>query len=168
MDARLMRLYASLLEYPAPGLGELALECERAAGEAGGGRAGLGAFRAFAQERTLGEQEELYTRAFDLRAETSPYVGFHLYGEGYKRSLFMQELKRRYRRLGLETGRELPDHLSLLLRYASACTDPEELSVLVDEALLPALAKMIEADEAGETGCYRLLLAELRTSLLEG
>ena len=162
MDCELVRLFARLFEYPSPGLREVARDCEDRAEAGAIPHEGLSAFRDYVERVPLEEQEELYTSAFDLRPETSPYIGYHLFGDGYLRSAFLQELKTRYRGVGLEVGTELPDHISLMLRFTAACADESERAVLIDEALLPALAKMTAADEAN---CYRLLLQSLRLVL---
>jgi len=138
---RLLELFAGLLEYPRPELPWMARECELQAAvpEAVNG---LREFRRFVEQTPPAELEEAYTAAFDLGADRCPYVGYHLFGDGYARSAFLQELKRRFRERGLETGSELPDHLSCLLRFASACGAGEERREIVDEAILPALRRM--------------------------
>jgi nitrate reductase assembly molybdenum cofactor insertion protein NarJ len=44
-----------------------------------------------------GKIEEIYTNTFDLRAESSLYVGHHLFGEDYKRSALMSRMKSWYK-----------------------------------------------------------------------
>ena len=154
---RLFQLFADLLSYPRPGLAAAARECEAlVATDTPEAAALLGAFAAFAAETPPGRLEEVYTAAFDLDASSSLYVGYHLLGESYKRSVFMLELKRCYEAQGLEIGSELPDHLALVLRFLAACDDAELAQELVAEALVPALGKRLgqrggsEAEEGDE------------------
>ena len=145
---RLLELFAGLLEYPRPELPRLARECELGAALPEAAR-GLRQFRLFVERTPPAELEEAYTAAFDLGAERCPYVGYHLFGDGYARSAFLQELKARFRERGIETGSELPDHLSCLLRFAAACGEGEEREEIVREAILPALERMTAGRSPG-------------------
>ena len=59
----------------------------------------LGVFRDFAEEHPLGKLQEVYSGFFDLNSICHPYIGYQLFGENYKRSVFMcrtqEELPRR-------------------------------------------------------------------------
>jgi len=139
----MFRLFAELLEYPGPGVREAARACEALASQEDTEAVALLArFRAFVENTPPERVEEVYSATFDLDASCHPYVGYHLFGETYKRSVFLVELKQRYKAAGLDSGRELPDHLALVLRFAGAQTDPTAVAELVHEALLPALDRM--------------------------
>jgi nitrate reductase delta subunit len=155
----LLELFAGMLEYPQPGLAALARECERRVGAPAAGA--LREFRMFVEGTPPARLEEVYTAAFDLSAESCPYAGYHLFGEGYQRSAFLQELKARYRARGLETGSELPDHLSVLLRFAAACGEGEEREEILHEAVLPALQRMTPPAGPGYTAVLKALAATL-------
>jgi nitrate reductase assembly molybdenum cofactor insertion protein NarJ len=110
----------------------------------------LGRFRAYAEATPLGELQEAYTLAFDLDSLSQseptcyPYVGHHLFEENHKRSALIVGLLERYREHGFEsdTG-ELPDHLVIVLRFLATCEDEELVAETLDEAVLPALARMM-------------------------
>jgi nitrate reductase molybdenum cofactor assembly chaperone len=175
---RALALFADLLSYPGEDVAALARECERA-GTASGFPAGpLEEFRKYVEAAPRETLEELYTDFFDLNPNASPYVGYHLYGEGYARSLFLLELQKKYRTCGFDAGRELADHLCVMLRYLADCDDQEAREELVSDALLPALLSMIEktgegrlaaekggAAEEPRTAPYRLVLEALRAGL---
>ena len=44
-------------------------------------------------------------------------LGYQLFGENYKRSVFLIELKKSYREMGLRRISEMPDRLSIVLRF---------------------------------------------------
>ncbi len=143
MDPRLFERFAELLDYPGPGLLAAACECEAAAARVIPEAAALlHEFRAFVEATPLGRVQEVYSSTFDLDAAYHPYVGYHLFGETYKRSVFMLELKERYRAHGFVVERELPDHLAVLLRFLATHGDSPLAGELVQEAVLPALDRM--------------------------
>ena len=166
--------FADMLEYPGPTLADRAEEC-RALVAAGHPQAGemLGRFCAFAQANPAARLEEVYTSIFDMEQDTSPYVGYHLFQESYKRSLFMVELKRRYREQGFSFDkRELADHLGVMLRFLAQSKDAGLNRELIREAILPSLARMLTGGEnaaARREGIksYRALLEALQLVLKE-
>ena len=78
--------------------------------------------------RSLGQLQEAYTNAFDLRPDCTPNLGYHLFGDDGRRGLFLAELKGRMEARGIPLGFELPDHISLLLRYLDAAEEERALS----------------------------------------
>ncbi len=158
--------FADVLDYPGPGF------CERVeAGVAGLARVDANAaelLRAFldrVRPMRPGEVEELYTATFDFRPRCSLHAGWHLFGDDRRRSLFLVGLAERYRARGLSTGKELPDHLPLLFRFAAASdADTEEI---VAEALVPALAAIGRELETGDHP-YRHAIASALALLRTG
>ena len=108
----------------------------------------LESFASLAEAVELGELQEAYTRTFDLdtmlRAEPTcyPYVGHYLFDESHKRGAFILELRKRFRAEGFEDSSDLADHLVVLLRFLAVCDDETLADELVDDAILPALARM--------------------------
>jgi nitrate reductase delta subunit len=101
-------------------------------------------------------------------------VGYHLFGETYKRSVFLLGLKQRYRALGFAMdAAELPDRLSVVLRFLACCPDDALRDELIDEAVLPALGRMSAADRAsqppaGADSCAPELEGHSHGDVLEG
>ena len=145
------QLFGELLDYPKPGLCAMAREAEAlvAARNPDAARL-LAAFAEFAAETPLGQLEEIYTGVFELNAQCHPYVGYQLFGETYKRSVFLLGLKERYAAQGFAVEHELPDHLVPMLRFLSVCDAPEVIDELVRDALAPAIAKMVGAPAENE------------------
>lgn len=139
----ILGLFADMLEYPRPGLAEIVRECEALVSPGNPEAATLlGGFRALVEEISPGRLEEIYTGTFDLDATCYPYVGYHLFGESYKRSVFLLELRERYRAQGFDVENELPDHLAVLLRFLAINDDVTLTGEIVHEALLPTLERM--------------------------
>ena len=89
--------------------------------------------------------QEIYIETFDFHADTSPYIGHHLFGEEIRRSLFMAELRGRYRECGVVENSELPDHLANVLRFLGITEAGEERSELIHACLIPALQHILRA-----------------------
>jgi nitrate reductase delta subunit len=132
-----LSILAEAFRYPGPdrleslAAGTLALPSSPA-------KAALTLFLAEVEALSLGEWEELYTRTWDLDPLTPPYIGFHIWGEDYRRGNFLACLHAAYRETGLETDGELPDHLVPVLR----CLGTSRLPVELVEVFPRSLEKM--------------------------
>ncbi len=148
--AKLLWLFADILDYPAPGLAEKAAECAALVGTAQPEAAALlESFRGYAEENSLGKLQEVYSGFFDLNSICHPYVGYQLFGENYKRSVFLIELKKAYRAAGFDPGgSDIADRLSTVLRFVAQSKGGEDIDELLNRGLLPALARMTTKPES--------------------
>jgi nitrate reductase delta subunit len=142
---RLYQLFANLVEYPTPFLMDRVNECislltplQREAADL------LWGFRTFLSLTVLSRMEEVYTSTFDLNAVCYPYVGYHLFGDGNHRGMFLAGLKEHYQVSGFSAGNDLPDHLGVMLRYLARSQDEGEKEELLFLCMIPALKKMLE------------------------
>ena len=122
------------------------------------------AFLAAIEGKSLEEIQELYINAFDFRPDCTPNLGYHLFGDDGRRGLFLAELKERMQNSGIPLGAELPDHISLVLRYIDAAED--DRAAVIQDCLVPAVTRMAEAlDSSGNPyrHALRALLAALET-----
>lgn len=70
--------------------------------------------------RPLGELEAEYVRTFDLARRRSLYLTYYTYGDTRKRGVALVEFKQAYTAAGFDlTAQELPDHLAVVLEFAS-------------------------------------------------
>ena len=151
LNRALVLAFADVLSYPHSPIDGDARACEELArGESEEAAVLLRRFGAFAEAAPLGELQEAYTLAFDLDSLSEseptcyPYVGHHLFDENHKRSAFILGLLERYRAHSFDgDAGDLPDHLVVVLRFVATCDDDELVAETVDEALLPALARML-------------------------
>jgi nitrate reductase delta subunit len=86
--------------------------------------------------------QETYTQAFDLNPVAALEIGYHLFGENYKRGLFLAQLRETEAQYALNEPRQLPDYLPVLLRLLTRLDDRELREDLIAECLLPAIGKM--------------------------
>jgi nitrate reductase molybdenum cofactor assembly chaperone len=147
---------AGLLEYPGTGFGDRMSHGGPAAPRFA---AGIASF-------TPDECEELYTSTFDVTPSCVLYVSIHLFGEeNFKRGEFMAGLQARYQEAGFSATGELPDHLSVLLRFAAQAGNAERREI-AEYCLLGPVAKMIAILNVANP--YRALLEEVREALQGG
>jgi len=141
---KLYSCFARMLEYPAGGTLQAALIAQGLLmDEDPESAARLKEFHDYAASLPPGRLEEVYTGTFDLDAACHPYVGYHLFGETYKRSIFLVELKSRYKAQSFTfSDNELPDHFAVVLHFLAATPDDTQVEEIVRDAMLPVLDRM--------------------------
>ncbi|MEW6085721.1 MAG: nitrate reductase molybdenum cofactor assembly chaperone [Chloroflexota bacterium] len=164
-NSSLFDLFAALLEYPSTETTGQARVClaqlqpiHPEAAEA------LEKFVRRLDQLSLEKMRELYTITFDMQPVCYPYVGYHLFGESYKRGAFMAQLNEAYHAFGYSAGQELPDHLTVILRYLGLDATNragEFCQALLNSGLMPALEKMLKVFDDDSENPYAGLLSAL-------
>lgn len=163
--SRLFDLFADLLKYPTLVTPLKAGLCyEQLQTSQSQASSFLENFYQAMEKRTLEQMQEIYTTTFDMQPVCYPYIGYQLFGESYKRGAFMAQLNEAYHASGFSTEKELPDHLSIVLRFLGQ--DPTKReddfgSALLHEGLVPALRKMVETLRKQLDNPYSGVLAAL-------
>ncbi len=137
--------FAGILEYPEGPLESAIEECVRLLGGEHAGAANL--LRRFEAELAgfdLGRLQETYAGSFDLVPDCSLNLGYHLFGDDWRRSIFLANLIDRYRECGFYPERELPDHLCVMLRFLARREPVTGKDPLIDECLVPALNHILQ------------------------
>ena len=93
---------------------------------------------------TREQREELYVKTFDVQALCYPELGFVLFGEDYKRGMFLVHMKREQDKAGNDVGTDLADHISNVLTLLEKTSDDEFREELAVAVVVPALKKMLE------------------------
>jgi nitrate reductase delta subunit len=143
--------FADMLDYPSSRLSMCIQDCieELNRLKLGNIQEILHRYSDFVQESTLGSLEELYTEIFDIGTSHCLYAGYHLLGDSYERSLFLQGLNERYAAAGFSHNGELPDHLPVMLRFLASGKNVTLANELIQDALLPVLKKMQDDKSEG-------------------
>jgi nitrate reductase delta subunit len=148
VSSELLVRLADVLEYPTAELGDRCAALSRLLEEdRPGASQAMRDFGESIQPLPLPQLEEIYAATFDVNPVCCLYVGYHVFGESYKRGAFMAQLNAEYRERGFEPGNELPDHLPVVLRYLAALDDAEHRSSLLEEAVRPALTRICKGFE---------------------
>src|SRR5215475_6280383 len=148
---------ADLLEYPDSNWDAKIMACHD--------EPSLTDFHSAVAALSLSELQELYTRTFDLNPVCALEIGYHLFGENYKRGEFLANLRQTEVPFDLGQDKQLPDYLPVLLRLITKLQDEELRSALMAECLVPALEKMLKAVHGSENP-YRYLLEAVHLRLL--
>lgn len=149
-------VFADLLEYPA----------EHWAVPIGiaGETDSLANFRCGIEALSVSDLQELYTRTFDLNPVCTLEIGYHLFGENYKRGEFLANLRETEAAFALGQENQLPDYLPVLLRLLTKLPDEELRISLISDCLIPAIEKMLRPLRESENP-YRFLLEAVRATL---
>ena len=112
----------------------------------------------------LSDREELYVRTFELNPPCTLEVGYHIFGETYKRGTFLAHLGREEAGHDLGQDRQLPDYLPVLLRLLALLDDQDLRASLIETCMIPAIEALIAAMKEKENP-YGDLLGALLTAL---
>lgn len=163
--------FALLLEYPSTETAEQARDClEQLKPTHPEAAEALEKIVRRLDQLSLEKMRELYTITFDMQPVCYPYVGYHLFGESYKRGAFMAQLNEAYHAHNYSAGQELPDHLAVILRFLGLDATHragEFCQTLLNSGMMPALAKMLQPFGAESENPYFWLLASLQRFLVQ-
>ncbi len=136
-------LFSTLLDYPNEGSVQFAEESTKSFSDLfPEAYQYLKSFSIEAKKLSVSNLEELYTRTFDIQGRACLDVGYLLFGEDYKRGEFLVNIKGLAREHHIETGVELPDHLTNILKLLSKI-DEESRKELCEKVIMPALDKIL-------------------------
>src|SRR5690606_20722080 len=102
----------------------------------------LGAFVEVVRTEPLTTLEERFVATFEMTTKRPLEIGWHLYGEQYKRGEFLVKMRNMLREHQVEESQELPDHLSHCLKLLPKMEDDDACAFLA-HYLLPALERLL-------------------------
>lgn len=140
----LYTILAGLLEYPGDDWDEHLKRAE-ALRLPGNSHGLLREFLQEVQSAPVPLLQECYTGLFDLNPVCTLEAGYHLFGENYKRGLFLANLSETERNHNIALNGQLPDYLPALLVLLDRLPDDELRADLISQCMVPALEKISEA-----------------------
>jgi nitrate reductase delta subunit len=163
----LCRQFAILLSYPGENVVAEAVTCSAGLKQVSPESSGsLESFIRFLEANDISSIEEAFTGTFDLQSLCHPYVGYQLCGESQQRTMFMIKLRELYQQYGFISGNELPDHLAEVMRFVGSINDQDCRQEIIQDGLLPSLAKITQGVES-EGHPYLSVLNALQNFLIE-
>ena len=162
---RLYEMFAGLLEYPEADWGvRLEMCSQRLRIESPELAPHFAEFSRKIADVPVAQLQERYTQTFDLNPVCTLDIGYHQFGENYKRGELLAGLRETEAPYELGQQHQLPDYLPVLLRLLVKLEDTELRSALIAECMIPALDKMIEALSQTENP-YRDLVEVINRAL---
>lgn len=117
----------------------------------------LAPFARFVERVSPEALEEVYLRTFEVQALTTLELGYHLFGDDYRRGALLANLAAECDALGIDRGLDLPDHIRVLLRLVARHPDEESVAALVTHIVGPALRLCLQEFDrtADKAALYR-------------
>lgn len=143
IEEEICRLFSKVLSYPAEGYQEKVTACLQRLEEYPQAAESFAPFAEYVETAKITRLEELFTATFDLNDKRPLEVGWHLYGEEYKRGQFLVKMRGLLREYEVEESTELPDHLSHCLRLLPEM-EFADAEAFVQNYLLPALEQILD------------------------
>jgi nitrate reductase assembly molybdenum cofactor insertion protein NarJ len=103
----------------------------------------LNPFLSFINDQPEKNLQEYYTGTFDVQPVCYLDIGYILFGEDFKRGIFLLNIKDEQEKVKNNCGTELPDHLTNILTLLPKIKDTEFAEELIYSMLIPALHEMI-------------------------
>lgn len=123
-------------------------------------------FYEYINSTSLSQQEEYYTSTFDVQPVSTLDIGYVLFGDDYRRGVFLVNMKKEHIKAGNDCGSELPDHLPNILTLLPLMKDEKVAEELVVSLLIPAFEEMISRFKNSGNhykGLLELLLEIMKT-----
>ncbi len=159
------KLLSILMEYPSKDLvshwDEINQIISELPGLANEDKNRLTGFIQWASGLSLTKLQAEYVNNFDMTAENSLYLTYHLFDEQDRdRGPALIELAELYKSTGFEIGEgELPDYLPLILEYVSTMDDPASAQAFLQQTAQAAdiIARNLEKNESPYAALVRLV-----------
>ena len=154
----LYTILAGLLEYPGDDWAERLERAEELC-LPGNSHGLLREFLREVQSTPVPLLQECYTQIFDLNPVCTLEAGYHLFGENYKRGLFLANLSQTEKSHEIALNGQLPDYLPALLLLLDRLPEDELRADLISQCMVPALEKMSQALSKNESPYAHLIAA---------
>jgi len=151
-------LYARVLSYPDREYLQAVEECVAALESYPVAADEFARFASFVRGKRTAMLEEQFIATFDMNNKRPLEIGWHLYGQEYKRGQFLVKMRQLLRENKVEESSELPDHLSHCLRLLPAM-DAEDVQSFVQKYGLPGLRGILKGFDS--ENAYRHVIQSL-------
>jgi nitrate reductase delta subunit len=123
----------------------------------------LDAFARYLAQTDLLQAQQHYVETLDMRRKCSPYLTYWTHGDTRNRGMALLAFKNAYRSEGLTLDEtELPDHIAVVLEFASQTEGPLGDDLLGEHR--PVLELLHDALSASESPYRHVLAAVLATT----
>lgn len=164
----LFSLLAEWFRYPSPQMNNKLLECQVFLNTRYPQQARmLLPFTERFLEMNLDQKEELYTKTFDIQALCYLDLGYIIFGEDYKRGVFLMNMKKEQDIIGNDYLPELPDHLCHVLTLLDIHPGKRFVEELVNRIVIPAIRQNISEFESARVDLKLQSLKKKHNAILQ-
>lgn len=143
IEEHICQLFAKVLSYPDEDYQEDVTTCLLRLEEYPEVTESFRPFAKFVGAAEATRMEELFTATFDLNDKRPLEVGWHLYGEEYKRGQFLVKMRALLREYEVDESTELPDHLGHCLQLLPKM-EIADAEAFARNYMLPALEQILQ------------------------
>ncbi len=154
-------LLADLFDYPVDNLADKLTACESEIGaEYPGNKIVFEFFKEHLESNSIGEQQEYYSKTFDVNALCCMDIGYVIFGEDYQRGEFLVNMQKEQKIAGHNFKTELADYLPNVFKLFHYHKNKEFVDELAYCIIIPALKEIIQTFRSPDN-IYRKLLVML-------
>lgn len=124
-------------------------------------------FTEYISNCTLDQQQELFTKTFDVQPICYLDLGYVIFGEDYKRGTFLVNMQKEQSLIGNDCGTELSDHIGNILTFMAKSDNTDFKTELVYRIVIPALEKMIAEFESARVALKLKVLKKLHRAIIQ-
>ncbi len=125
-------------------------------------------FKRWIKQANPAEIEENFTKTFHIQAVCYLDLGYVIFGEDYKRGVFLANMKAEQEAYGIDLQNELADNIGNVLKLLAVHHDSEFVHQLGSFILLPALKRMLkEFDDARLSARTKVLMKKDKTIIMD-
>lgn len=127
----------------------------------------LSIFANYIHHHSRDEQEELYTKTFDVQPVCYLDLGYVIFGEDYKRGAFLLHMQEEQLKVGNDCGTDLPDNICNILTLFLKTNDQQFIEELAVKILIPGVKKMIGEFEQSRIELKTKVLRKLHSAIIQ-
>lgn len=161
-------LFADIFRYPDGDFNDKLIRCQMildkfypAAGEK------LVPFVSYMLSKDEIDQQELYTKTFDVQPLCYLDLGYVIFGEDYKRGAFLLHMQQEQQKFENDCGSDLSDNLCNALTLIPKHDNQEFVDELATQICIPALNKMIEEFNTARVELKVKVLKKLHKAIIQ-
>lgn len=127
-------------------------------------------FKPFANymlDKELLDQQELYTKTFDVQPICYLDLGYVIFGEDYKRGAFLLHMQQEQQNFNNDCGHDLSDNISNILTLIPKHNDQNFINDLAVDIMIPGLKKMISEFESARVDLKVKVLKKLHKAIIQ-
>lgn len=127
----------------------------------------LNNFSDYISKCALDDRQELFTKTFDVQPICYLDLGYVMFGEDYKRGVFLLSMQGEQQHINNNCGTDLPDNICNVLVLMSKSEDVAFIQDLVWRIFIPCLKKMIGEFQSARIDLKVKVLKKMHRAIIQ-